>query len=71
MLLFRFLAPLVQLVERKSPKFNAEGSSPSGRAINILWWFENKIKVIETIKLRDRKSKDGSPLEQVLIICKK
>ena len=25
-------APLVQLVERKSPKFDVEGSSPSGRA---------------------------------------
>jgi large subunit ribosomal protein L11 len=57
MLLFRFLAPLVQLVERKSPKFNAEGSSPSGRAINILWWFENKIKVIETIKFMAKKIK--------------
>ena len=27
-----FTAPLVQLVERKSPKFDVEGSSPSGRA---------------------------------------
>lgn len=27
--------------------------------------------VLESVKLRDRRSKDGSPLEQVLIICKK
>lgn len=27
-----FFAPLVQLVERRSPKPDVEGSSPSGRA---------------------------------------
>jgi hypothetical protein len=50
--IFIFIALLVQLVERKSPKFNAEGSSPSGRAIVLknykIRWFENKIKIIET-----------------------
>jgi len=34
-------ALLVQLVERRSPKSNVEGSSPSGRDSSIIGWFEN------------------------------
>lgn len=45
-----FQASLVQLVERESPKFEAEGSNPSGRARikKIIWRFESIIKIMET-----------------------
>jgi hypothetical protein len=39
------IAPLVQLVERKSPKFDVVGSIPTGRVIINIWWFEIILRI--------------------------
>ena len=41
-------ASLVQLVERRSPKPNVEGSSPSGRGAIIVLWLEEFQKLVYT-----------------------
>jgi hypothetical protein len=52
---FKFLkvASLVQLVERRSPKPNVEGSSPSGRVLFHFLYLEKKAKVMYN-SLRNR-----------------